>query len=136
MKDYEKVYNEFWKGIIENKDGVVNIDQVKRELSDYYFMLNEVPKVYCEVTNDNISKPNTYAYEVLNIFRREFIRPSDIFYGEDLEDIIDDDIDFEEYILTCFKNIVAFDNRDGYDKKEVINKIQNLIDDLNTGKEE
>ncbi len=64
-KDYNQVYEEFWKDIIEDENGNLNKDQVKRELADFYFIMNEVPKVYMEVTGGMISKPNTFAFEVI-----------------------------------------------------------------------
>ena len=64
MKDYEETYNSFWKEIVE-KDGVLDLDQVKRELHDYHRMLGEVPKVYDHVTGGRISKPNTPASAVI-----------------------------------------------------------------------
>lgn len=75
LEDYEVKYNEFWKEIIE-KDGVVNIDQVKRELYDFAMMINEVSEVYCHVTNGAISKPNTSADVVIAIHND--IRTKDI----------------------------------------------------------
>ena len=65
MQDYEKTYDEFWKEIIE-KNGVVDIEQVKKELHDYHFILGEVPKVYCHVTGSRVSKPNTFASDVIS----------------------------------------------------------------------
>ena len=67
MKEVNKVYDEFWKDIIE-PDGIIDFDQVKRELYDYRTCLMEVPKVYDEITNGKISKPNTTAEYVLDEF--------------------------------------------------------------------
>lgn len=67
MEEYEKVYNDFWKELIEDEDGNIDKDSMMRELNDYAFLLDEVPKVYMEVTGGRISKPNTYAYEVINV---------------------------------------------------------------------
>lgn len=67
-KNYNQIYDEFWKEIIEEKDGKLDIEQIKKELADYSFMLHEVPKVYCEVSGNRISKPNTYAFEVIGQF--------------------------------------------------------------------
>lgn len=82
-RDYKQVYDEFWKDIVE-KDGVLDADQVKRELSDYSFMLEEVPKVYCEVTRWKISKPNTYAFEVIDEFNESY------WYKETIQDDLAD----------------------------------------------
>jgi len=67
MQDYEKEYEDFWKDIVE-KDGIVNMDQVKKELHDFYMMIKEVPKVYDHITNSRISKPLTHAHAVIEVF--------------------------------------------------------------------
>jgi hypothetical protein len=66
MNDYEQVYDEFWKDIVENEDGTLNVDAVKRELADFRHMLNEVPAVYEFVTGGMLSKPNYYARDVIS----------------------------------------------------------------------
>lgn len=57
-------YDNFWKDIIE-KDGVIDFEQVKKELYDYSMMMEEVSKAYDEVTGGRISKPNTAAHHVI-----------------------------------------------------------------------
>lgn len=65
MTDYEKTYDEFWKPIIENADGTLNVDQIKRELFDAYVVMTEVGKAYDDVTGGRLSKPNTAAHHVV-----------------------------------------------------------------------
>lgn len=67
-RDYNKDWNEFWKEIVCEKDGALNLEQVKKELSDYSMILEEVPKVYCAVTGDTLSKPNYKAETVIRVF--------------------------------------------------------------------
>ena len=70
--DVERVYQDFWKEIICDKDGKVDIEQVKKELCDYYKILQEVPKVYSEVTGGVLSKPLYDAETVLSFFRDKY----------------------------------------------------------------
>lgn len=65
MTEAEKTFNEFWRGIVENPDGTLNRDQVMRELHDYWVLLEEVPKVYDDITGGRFSKPNTAAHHVI-----------------------------------------------------------------------
>ena len=125
-RNYLEIYEEFWKSIVENEDGTLNLDQIKKELSDFYFIMEQASMVYEEVTNGRISKPNTYAFEVIRLFNEEYLRPSDIFYGEDLEEIIDDDISFKEYVLDTFINLLVKDVRDDYDKEKILEKVYEL----------
>jgi len=59
MQDYEETYESFWKEILEDSNGNININQLKRELHDYRMILDSVPKVYCHVTGGIVSKPLT-----------------------------------------------------------------------------
>ena len=68
LTDYEQHYKNFWKDIVENPDGTLNKDQVMRELNDFSNILNEVPKVYCYITKNRVSKPNTLASAVISVY--------------------------------------------------------------------
>ena len=70
--DVEEVYQDFWKKIICDENGNVDVEQVKKELCDYYHMLQEVPRVYSEVTGGMLSKPLYYAQEVLDYFYEKY----------------------------------------------------------------
>jgi len=91
-KDYKEDYDEFWKDIVE-KDGVINMEQVKKELSDFHFMMQQVPEVYMEVTGGKISKCNTYAFEIINIFQDEYLSKGIV--QDDIRDLLDDDTNLE-----------------------------------------
>lgn len=67
MREVNRIFKEFWEDIVM-KDGKLDIDQVKRELHDYHFMLESVPKVYMEITGGRISKPNTSPSAVIDEF--------------------------------------------------------------------
>lgn len=53
--EVEKLYRDYWAPIVE-KGGALDIEQVKRELFDFYQMIERVPKVYTHVTGGLISK--------------------------------------------------------------------------------
>lgn len=61
----EETYQNFWKLIVE-KDGEVDMEQVKKELHDFHFIMGEVSKVYDSLTGGQLSKPNYYADGVIN----------------------------------------------------------------------
>ena len=56
--DYKTLYEHFWKGIVE-KDGVLDMDAVMRELFDFHALMYNAAIVYCHVTGNRISKVNT-----------------------------------------------------------------------------
>lgn len=62
---------EFWKPIIYKK-GKIDEKQVMKELSDYKFIMEQVPKVYCEITGGLLSKLMYPANVVLEEFNERF----------------------------------------------------------------
>lgn len=62
----ESVYESYWKSLVE-EDGVLNVDQVKKELFDFWQVMQLVPRVYCHVTGDQISKLLTDPEAVMNV---------------------------------------------------------------------
>lgn len=63
----EKKYQEFWKPIIENPDGTINLEQLKKELADFSVCMSEVPKVYCHITGNRLSYVNYPAATVISV---------------------------------------------------------------------
>ena len=61
MEEENKIYKSFWKPIF-GFFGLFNFRQVKREFHDFHICIENVPKVYMEVTRGRISKPNTLAF--------------------------------------------------------------------------
>lgn len=66
MKDYEKVYEEFWKELVTHDDGSINMDAIKRELFDFYITIQEVSKTYDAITGGKLSKPNTDSSYIID----------------------------------------------------------------------
>lgn len=65
----DEEFKSFWVPIIfDLKNGRLNLEQLKKELYDYSMLLENVPKVYCEITGGKISKPNTDVSEVIGEF--------------------------------------------------------------------
>ena len=48
----EENFNTFWKDIVTNEDGTINIEQVKKELYDYSQYIHETSIVYDTITPD------------------------------------------------------------------------------------
>jgi len=63
-EDVEKCWQEFWAPIVA-PNGVLNLNQVKLELSDFSDVMREVSIAYDDVTGGHISKPNTLARHVI-----------------------------------------------------------------------
>jgi len=66
QRNPEQDWEEFWKEIILNPDGSINLEQLKKELSDFSIVMEEVPKVYCHITGNTLSKCTYLAEEVIS----------------------------------------------------------------------
>ena len=53
--EVDTVYETFWKPLIE-QNGKLNVEQLKKELFDFWQVMQSVPKVYSHVTGGKISK--------------------------------------------------------------------------------
>ena len=94
MEEVEKVYQEFWKDIVENEDGTLNVEQVKKELADFSMVMDNCSSAYEEMSGSLITKPNTYFSEVLKIFQEKFWNVD--FVKDDIRDMLNDVDDIEE----------------------------------------
>jgi len=65
IDEIEDNWKTFWKDIVTNKDGSINIQAVKNELFDYSNLMYSASIVYCEVTRNRVSKPNTTSGAVI-----------------------------------------------------------------------
>jgi hypothetical protein len=76
----EETWESFWKPIVTNKDGTINLEQLKKELADFSFIMEQVPKVYCHITGDKMSYVTYRAEDV--------IRVADDHFNEQLKEAI------------------------------------------------
>ena len=80
MNDIDKVYMDFWASIVQ-VDGKLDKEQIKKELFDYWIVMQEVSKAYCEITGNKFSKPNTKAehiIEAVDEYNEELLRLLDV----------------------------------------------------------
>jgi len=69
--DAEEEYNSFWKSVVENNDGTINMEQLKKELADYSLLMKNMSELFCLITGGRISKQNTMAYVIASIYDDE-----------------------------------------------------------------
>ncbi len=63
--EVEDCWNEFWKDICTHSDGTIDLEAIKKELFDFHFVIQQVPKVYSHITGGQFSKVNYYAEDVI-----------------------------------------------------------------------
>lgn len=64
----EDVWSTFWKPIIVKDNGQIDLDQLKKELFDYHTIMGEVARVYCHISGNRVSKPNTAAEVLISMY--------------------------------------------------------------------
>lgn len=74
----DSVYDDFWRPILE-KDGELDIEQLKKELFDFCQLIDAAEKVYCHVTGGAASNPRTDPDVICTL--------ADDHYSEDLHEI-------------------------------------------------
>jgi hypothetical protein len=65
--DIDKKYDEFWRDIVENPEGGINKEQLKKELFDFSILISNVNEVYSHVTGGNASKPMTCPEVIISL---------------------------------------------------------------------
>ncbi len=64
-EEAEHDWEHLWKPILFKEDGSLDVEQLKKEMADFGFMIREVPRVYSHVTGGLLSKPNYFADTVI-----------------------------------------------------------------------
>lgn len=63
-----KESDEFWDDVFSAEDYPFNKENAYKELKDYYFVLNEIPKIYMEITGGTLSKTTYFAKSVIEAY--------------------------------------------------------------------
>lgn len=92
QEDINAEWENFWKGIVCHPDGTINIDQLKKELHDFSYVMAQVPKVYCHITGDKLSKimyPAETVIAVADDHLKEIIDQELKDYEHDVQDFVE-----------------------------------------------
>lgn len=68
LTEVDEVYENFWKELVENKDGTLNKDQVKKELYDLNMLIKHLSKMYGRISNGMVSYPQTHPEVVIEMY--------------------------------------------------------------------
>lgn len=66
-KEIEENYQNFWKEIVENPDDSINKEQLKKELFDFSFLMENSSKIYYHITDGLLSKNNYTSKTVIDV---------------------------------------------------------------------
>ncbi|MGD6889355.1 hypothetical protein [Bacillus mobilis] len=130
MKDHNEVFERFWKGIVINDDGNLDIDKVKRELADYKNMADQVIRVYDTLaeTRDILSNAEL-VIAAAHVLQKEYAR--DV-YMQDIIELADIDGTIELSVLEEYFNKIdphkqrTFICEDGCRRRLVIDNLNVL----------
>jgi len=98
----------FWKDIIIKSDGTVNLAQLKKELSDFSHVLEQVPLVYCHITGSLLSKTNYFAQDVINVADEHYEKLWKETFNTMLADMRNDKVISEKVYNNIIENIEVY----------------------------
>ena len=78
----DKESDKYWDDIFNKEDYPFNKENVYKELSDYYFVLNQIPKIYMEITGGTLSKTTYFASSVIEAYNDALYR-----YYDEIDDL-------------------------------------------------
>lgn len=68
--DYMVAFDDFWRELVTDDTGALDVDKVARELADYASVMEEASKAYEELSG--LSKPNSAAVHVIRLAEERF----------------------------------------------------------------
>lgn len=84
MDEIEQNWKDNWEEILM-KDGVVDLEQLKKELFDFSNLINDATKVYCHVSGGRLSYPSYSAKTVISAYE-DYIESLYEFWEEDFKE--------------------------------------------------
>lgn len=85
-KEWEDDWNNIWLPLLYT-DGQLDLQKIKNEMHDLWFVYQQVGKVYCELTGDKLSKTNYYADVIIGLHNEEVQNSYDEGYSDASEDL-------------------------------------------------
>ncbi|MEQ1676617.1 MAG: hypothetical protein ABL876_07950 [Chitinophagaceae bacterium] len=107
--EVDREFREFWLPIIQERNATpilgMNLEAIKRELTDWSHCIHEVSKVYCRVTGNRMSKPNYIAEEVIFEYERELERAIDEATADAIAPMTDEIQDLKDKVRRLQKQL-------------------------------
>lgn len=100
--EVERVWNEFWKDIVTKEDGTIDLEQIKKELADFHFIMDQVPEVYCHITGGLLSKLTYKSSTVINRAEEHYKEMYTNMFKEDIFEFIGEDEEVLKHELIDF----------------------------------
>jgi hypothetical protein len=94
--DYEKDWQEFWKDIVCDENEELNLEQIKKELSDYHYIMHQAGKINCYMTNNRLSYPNYPAQTIIDEHNQIWIDKK--YAREDILNIVGNELSDDTWI--------------------------------------
>lgn len=93
--EVENTWNEFWKPIVSNPDGSINLEQLKKELYDFRQVMNNVPEVYDHITGGTVSKILTKPSVIKDLADEHYTKTAEQMFAEDIMPTLQEINDFQ-----------------------------------------
>lgn len=85
-RNVQEDWNSTWAELVCNGDGSLNKEAIMNELSDFSMLIDNLSKIYYEMTGGTASKPNTDAEVIIRLYGEELGNEYDRGYEDALDD--------------------------------------------------
>ena len=122
----DKESDAFWDEIFSEKDYPFNKENAYKELKDYYFVLEQLPKIYMEITGGTLSKTTYFASSVIEAYNDALSR-----YYDEIDDLEYNNAQYKT-TLEEIRNITkdAYENDNEYQATGVYTEITDKINEV------
>ena len=102
----EDRWKQFWEQYLVKEDGTVDLEEVKKELSDFYVLIHYIPEIYCEVTGGMVSKHLTHPSSVISMYNEHVENLCEYAVDDVKEEIYFEALDFIRWLATSGKRVI------------------------------
>lgn len=103
--DSEQLWEDFWEPILTGANGEIDKDQLKSELRDFSFIIDQLPRVYEHVTGGHLSNHMYYAEDVIRAADEHFDEKYNAFLLDELKQLYNRKADMVRRIEQLEKEI-------------------------------
>lgn len=102
----EDRWKQFWEPLLIKSNGKIHMEQMKKELSDFYVLIHYIPEIYCEVTGGMVSKHLTCPSAVIREYQNNVERQCEYAVEDAKEEIYYEVLDFVGWLARTGKRVI------------------------------
>lgn len=114
MKPYEKEWDDYWSKIVLDESGIMDVEQLKKELWDYSILYHNTMEVVRELTDGMITKPQSKPETIIDVVTEHQTKKATKRFVDDMFDFIweNSTIDRDKILDYIIKTYVKNESED------------------------